>query len=77
MQEHQELLEMTSVRERLVKEKDLLTNLTARSIQQRRAPTVAQPMNAKRGLTMHVLLLIFFIVLLIWYVPHTHTNFFM
>ena len=69
---------MTSVRERLVKEKDLLTNLTARSIQQRRAPTVARPMNAKRGLTMHVLLLIFFIILLIWYVPHihTHTNFF-
>lgn len=64
--EHQELLEMTSVRERLVKEKDLLTNLTARSIQQRRAPTVARPMNAKRGLTMHVLLLIFFIILLIW-----------
>jgi hypothetical protein len=29
-------------------------------------------MNAKRGLTMHVLLLIFFIILLIWYVPHTH-----
>ena len=68
---------MTSVRERLVKEKDLLTNLTARSIQQRRAPTVAQPMNAKRGLTMHVLLLIFFIILLIWYVPHhTHHKYF-
>jgi hypothetical protein len=75
LQEHQELLEMTSVRERLLKEKDLLTNLTARSIQQRRAPTVARPMNAKRGLTMHVLLLIFFIILLIWYVRHTqHTQ---
>jgi hypothetical protein len=84
LQEHQELLEMTSVRERLVKEKDLMQNLTARSIQQRRSPTVARPANG-RGLTMHVALLIFFVILLIWYFlpsplpyvfddQHAHTN---
>jgi hypothetical protein len=60
---------MTSARDRLVREKELLLNLNTRTIQQRRAPTVARSVDGRRGLAMHVVLLVCFIILLIWLAP--------